>query len=106
MTPESNVEKSKAAYVTTYSHFTGAVFGCGLGFLLGTKLGDQPRKIAGITLMSVGSVAILPYAIYLAYKILRSPYSQRIVKRKLRGIRSGGGYEYDEETYDPESFVG
>lgn len=105
MSQGSQQEQGKIANITTYSHFTGAVFGCGVGFLLGAKFGDNARKIAGITMMSVGAVAILPYAIYLAVKLLKPAHSASSMRRKLRSIREGSTADFAQNPEDLDAML-
>jgi hypothetical protein len=100
MSQGNQQQQGKIANITTYSHFTGAVFGCGLGFLLGTRFNDSTRKIAGITMMSIGAVAILPYAIYLAVKLLKPAHTASSMRRKLRSIREGSDFVQNPEDLD------
>jgi hypothetical protein len=78
-------------------HTSGATLGAGVGILLAGRLGENSRKIAGVTLIASGVVLMAPLVVASIVKGLRRPNSSRSLRRRLNSIREGATYLDDLE---------
>jgi hypothetical protein len=67
-----------------------AAIGCAVGLLIADKLKSESRTNLASTLLTLGALAALPWAMSYADKALNNPTRERASKRRLRSIREGG----------------
>ena len=67
-----------------------AAVGCAVGLLIADKLKSESRTNLASTLLTLGALAALPWAISYANKALKNPANERASKRRLRTIRDSG----------------
>jgi hypothetical protein len=78
---------------------TRTAFGLGIGMLVADKFKRPIRQAAGITLVSIGALAALPFLAKFAWEQINRPTSDRAARARLRSIRADAGYESDTEMY-------
>jgi hypothetical protein len=79
---------------------TRTAFGLGLGMLMADKIKRPVRQAAAVALLSVGTLAALPFFLKLAVEQINRPESERGSRARLRSIRAGiSGYQSDEDSY-------
>ncbi|HEX4640370.1 MAG TPA: hypothetical protein VH252_03235 [Chthoniobacterales bacterium] len=78
---------------------TRTAFGLGLGMLMADKIKRPVRRAAAVTLLSVGTLAALPFFLKLALEQLNRPESERGSRARLRSIRGDSGYRSEEHIY-------
>ena len=78
---------------------TRTAFGLGLGMLMADKIKRPIRRAAAVTLLSVGTLAALPFFLKLALEQLNRPESERGARARLRSIRGDSGYRAEENIY-------
>ncbi|HET9418265.1 MAG TPA: hypothetical protein VFO30_02910 [Chthoniobacterales bacterium] len=74
---------------------TRTAFGLGIGMLMADKIKRPVRQAAGITLLSIGALAAVPFVLKLALERINRPESERGSQARLRSIRDAG---YTSET--------
>jgi hypothetical protein len=78
---------------------TRTAFGLGLGMLMADKIKSPVRRAAAIALLSVGTLAAMPFFLKLALEQLNRPDSERGSRARLRSIRGDSGYRSEEHIY-------
>jgi hypothetical protein len=78
---------------------TRTAFGLGLGMLMADKIKRPLRQAAGITLVSIGALAAVPFVVKLALERINRPESERGSQARLRSIRGDSGYGSDLDVY-------
>src|SRR2546428_14076488 len=78
---------------------TRAAFGLGIGMLMADKIKRPVRQAAGITLLSIGALAAVPFVVKLALERINRPESERGSQARLRSIRGDAGYSADTDIY-------
>jgi hypothetical protein len=78
---------------------TRTAFGLGLGMLMADKIKRPVRRAAAVTLLSVGTLAALPFFLKLAMEQINRPESERGSRARLRSIRGDSGYRSEEHIY-------
>jgi len=78
---------------------TRTAFGLGLGMLMADKIKRPVRRAAAVTLLSVGTLAALPFFLKLASEQLNRPESKRGSEARLRSIRGDSGYRSETNIY-------
>src|SRR5438477_12292518 len=74
---------------------TRAALGLGLGFLVADRIKRPARQATAIGLMSVGTLAAIPFLLKLAAGCLNRAASGRGSGRPLGSIRGDSGYQSD-----------
>jgi len=78
---------------------TRTAFGLGLGMLMADKIKRPVRRAAAVALLSVGTLAALPFFLKLAMEQLNRPESERGQRARLRSIRGDSGYRSEVNIY-------
>jgi hypothetical protein len=78
---------------------TRTAFGLGVGMLMADKIRRPVRQAAGITLLSIGALAAVPFVLKLALERINRPESERGSQARLRSIRGDPGYSSDADIY-------
>jgi hypothetical protein len=78
---------------------TRTAFGLGLGMLMADKIKRPVRRAAAVALLSVGTLAALPFFLKLALEQLNRPESERGSRARLRSIRGDSGYRSEVNIY-------
>lgn len=78
---------------------TRTAFGLGLGMLMADKIKRPVRRAAAVTLLSVGTLAALPFFLKLALEQLNRPESERGSRARLQSIRGDSGYRSETNIY-------
>ena len=78
---------------------TRTAFGLGIGMLMADKIKRPVRRAAAVTLLSLGTLAALPFFLKLALEQLNRPESERGSQARLRSIRGDAGYSGDTDIY-------
>jgi hypothetical protein len=78
---------------------TRTAFGLGVGMLMADKIRRPLRQAAGITLLSIGALAAVPFVVKLALERINRPESERGSRARLRSIRGDVGYGSDTDIY-------
>src|SRR5436309_6456772 len=78
---------------------TRTAFGLGLGMLMADKIKRPIRRAAAVALLSVGTLAALPFFLKLAVEQLNRPESERGARNRLRSIRADSGYPSEKDIY-------
>ncbi|HYY14967.1 MAG TPA: hypothetical protein VE758_11110 [Chthoniobacterales bacterium] len=78
---------------------TRTALGLGIGMLMADKIKRPMRQAAGITLLSIGALAAVPFVVKLALERINRPESERGSQARLRSIRGGSGYGSDAEIF-------
>jgi hypothetical protein len=78
---------------------TRTAVGLGIGILLAEKIKQPARQATAIALVSIGTLAALPYVVKLALERINRPESDRGSQARLRSIRGASGYSNDAEVY-------
>jgi hypothetical protein len=78
---------------------TRTAFGLGIGMLMADKIKRPMRQAAGITLLSIGALAAVPFVVKLALERINRPESERGSQARLRSIRGDVGYGSDTDIY-------
>jgi hypothetical protein len=76
---------------------TRTAFGLGLGMLMADKIRRPIRRAAAVALLSVGTLAAVPFFLKLALEQLNRPESERGARARLRSIRGDSGYTTDSD---------
>src|SRR5437588_12936682 len=78
---------------------TRTAFGLGLGMLMADKIKRPVRRAAAVTLLSLGTLAALPFFLKLALEQLNQPESERGSRGRLRSIRGYSGHQFEANIY-------
>src|SRR3982750_1010577 len=78
---------------------TRTAFGLGLGMLMADKIKRPVRRAAAVTLLSVGTLAAVPFFFKLAMEQINRPESERGSRARLRSIRGDSGYRSESNIY-------
>ncbi|HJT82023.1 MAG TPA: hypothetical protein VJ719_12565 [Chthoniobacterales bacterium] len=78
---------------------TRTAFGLGLGMLMADKIKRPVRRVAAVALLSVGTLAAVPFFLKLAVEQLNRPESKRGSEARLRSIRGDSGYPSEVNIY-------
>ena len=78
---------------------TRTAFGLGLGMLMADKIKRPVRRAAAVTLLSLGTLAALPFFLKLALEQLNRPESERGSRARLRSIRGDSGHHSEANIY-------
>ena len=78
---------------------TRTAFGLGLGMLMADKIKRPIRRAAAVALLSVGTLAALPFFLKLALEQINRPESERGQRARLRSIRGDSGFRSEEHIY-------
>ena len=78
---------------------TRTAFGLGLGMLMADKIKRPVRRAAAVTLLSLGTLAAVPFFLKLALEQLNRPESERGSRARLRSIRGDSGYQSEADIY-------
>ena len=78
---------------------TRTAFGLGLGMLMADKIKRPIRRAAAVALLSIGTLAAVPFFLKLALEQINRPESERGSKARLRSIRGDSGYRSEANIY-------
>ena len=97
--PLSISKTSEPVSFDTMLVLTRTAFGLGLGMLMADKIKRPIRRAAAVTLLSVGTLAALPFFLKLALEQINRPESKRGSEARLRSIRGDSGYRSEANIY-------
>jgi len=66
-----------------------AALGFGVGLLVAEKLSEKIRVRTGVSLLSLGVMTALPFAVNWVVKVINRPGSKRSMAKRLQSIREG-----------------
>ena len=72
-----------------------ALIGFGVGVLVADKIPASRRKAAGIAAAGAGAAAAAPLIIEVFTRKLQSAQTSRNLRRRLRSIREGEGFNHE-----------
>ena len=78
---------------------TRTAFGLGLGMMVAERLNRSARQATAITLVSIGTLAVIPLLVKMAMERINRPESTRGMARRLRSIRGDSDYRSDFDIY-------
>jgi hypothetical protein len=78
---------------------TRTAFGLGLGMLMADKINRPVRRAAAVALLSIGTLAAVPFFLKLALEQINRPESERGSQARLRSIRGDSGYRSESNIY-------
>jgi hypothetical protein len=78
---------------------TRTAFGLGLGMLMADKIKRPIRRAAAVALLSIGTLAAVPFFLKLALEQINRPESKRGQRARLRSIRGDSGFRSDSNIY-------
>ena len=78
---------------------TRAALGLGLGLLVADRIKRPARQATAIALMSVGTLAAIPYLVKVAAGCFNRVDSERGSRNRLRSIRGDSGYHSDSDVF-------
>src|SRR3954452_10898093 len=78
---------------------TRTAFGLGLGMLMADKIKRPIRRVAAVALLSVGTLAAVPFFLKLALEQINRPESERGQRARLRSIRGDSGFRSETNIY-------
>jgi len=78
---------------------TRTAFGLGLGMLMADKIKRPIRRAAAVALLSVGTLAAVPFFLKLALEQINRPESKRGSQARLRSIRGDSGFRSETNIY-------
>src|SRR3954447_17301318 len=78
---------------------TRTAFGLGLGMLMADKIKRPVRRAAAVALLSIGTLAAVPFFLKLALEQLNRPESERGSRARLQSIRGDSGYRSEAGIY-------
>jgi hypothetical protein len=78
---------------------TRTAFGLGVGLLMAERFNRPARQATAIALVSVGTLAVIPWVVKLAMERINRPESDRAMRRRLRSIRGDSGYRSESDAY-------
>ncbi len=78
---------------------TRATLGLGLGLLVADRIKRPARQATAIALMSIGTLAAVPYLVKLTIGRFNRADSERGSRNRLRSIRGSSGYHSEHDAY-------
>jgi hypothetical protein len=78
---------------------TRATLGLGLGLLVADRIKRPARQATAIALMSIGTLAAVPYLVKLTLGCFNRADSERGSRNRLRSIRDSSGYHSETDAY-------
>ena len=78
---------------------TRTAFGLGVGLLMAERFNRPARQATAIALVSVGTIAVIPWLVKMAMERINRPESDRVMRRRLRSIRGDSGYSSETDVY-------
>src|ERR1700680_3946940 len=78
---------------------TRTAFGLGLGMLMADKIKRPIRRAAAVALLSIGTLAAVPFFLKLALEQINRPESKRGQRARLRSIRGDSGFRSESNIY-------
>ena len=78
---------------------TRTAFGLGLGMLMADKIKRPIRRAAAVALLSLGTLAAVPFFLKLALEQINRPESKRGSQARLRSIRGDSGFRSEANIY-------
>jgi hypothetical protein len=78
---------------------TRTAVGLGIGILLADKIKESARQATAVALLSIGTLAALPFFVKLALERINRPESERGSQARLRSIRRASDYSHDADIY-------
>src|ERR1700736_3674973 len=78
---------------------TRTAFGLGLGMLMADKIKRPIRRAAAVALLSIGTLAAVPFFLKLALEQINRPESKRGQRARLRSIRCDSGFRSESNIY-------
>jgi len=78
---------------------TRAALGLGLGLLVADRIKRPARQATAIALMSVGTLAAIPFLVKITLGCFNRADSDRASRRRLRSIRGDSGYHSESDAY-------
>lgn len=78
---------------------TRTAIGLGIGMLIADRIKRPFRHVAAIALVSVGTLAALPFFVKLALEQINRPESERGSRARLRSIRGDSGYRSEADAF-------
>jgi hypothetical protein len=78
---------------------TRATLGLGLGLLVADRIRRPVRQATAIALMSLGTLAAIPYLVKVAADCFNRADSERGSRNRLRSIRGDSGYHSDTDAF-------
>jgi hypothetical protein len=73
--------------------------GLGLGLLVADRIKRPARHATAIALVSLGTLAAVPYVLKFTADLFNSPSSERGSRNRLRSIRGDSGYRSEADIY-------
>jgi len=73
--------------------------GLGLGLLVADRIKRRARHATAVALVSIGTLAAIPYLLKLSADVFNRPSSARGSRARLRSIRDDSGYSSEEGIY-------
>ena len=73
--------------------------GLGLGLLVADRIKRPARQATAIALMSLGTLAAIPFLVKVAVGCFNRADSERGSRNRLRSIRGGSGYHSDSDAF-------
>lgn len=77
---------------------TRTAFGLGFGLLVADRIKRPARQATAIALMSLGTLAAIPFLVKMAVSCFNRVDSERGSRNRLRSIR-GSGYHSDSDAF-------
>lgn len=78
---------------------TRTAFGLGVGLLMAERFNRPARQATAIALVSVGTLAVIPWVVKMAMERINRPESDRAMRRRLTSIRGDSGYSSEVDVY-------
>jgi len=78
---------------------TRTALGLGFGLLVADRIKRPARQATAIALMSIGTLAAVPYLLKLAADCFNRADSERGSRNRLRTIRGSSGYHSESDAY-------
>lgn len=78
---------------------TRTALGLGLGLLVADRIRRPARQATAIALMSIGTLAAIPFLVKLTLGQINRADSDRGSRNRLRSIRGDSGYHSDSDVY-------
>ncbi|MEO7318311.1 MAG: hypothetical protein ABIZ56_04925 [Chthoniobacteraceae bacterium] len=84
---------------TSLLAITQTAVGCAIGLLLAGKLRRPTQKTTAASLLGIGALLALPWAVENVLERLNGPGSARGERRRLDTIRTDAGYADDTDVF-------
>jgi hypothetical protein len=78
---------------------TRTALGLGLGLLVADRIKRPARQATAIALMSLGTLAAIPFLVKVAVGCFNRADSERGSRNRLRSIRGDSGYHSDSDAF-------